>query len=274
MAVPSRHTHVSERETAHRWPDGQYDNSAWEDCLWCSAIMWLRLVRSASIPATLREAELLRDASGEPTYGGSNMDDLKRGLARRYGFYNFTTHYSADSLWAALTPGKAAVVQGDYGDLPSTLRRWQSSYAGGHAVMVIRSDTSPYGWWDDPLAPSGIGYRGQWVHRDTIKRFANGQAGARHIVARIFPTYKYRASVQPYPLTKTRKFFVYTLHNGEIAYRQEKWTGGFTANCTAPQPYKNNDQRLAQSSYDLVKLTSSEREGEYIDAKWAKRIST
>lgn len=44
MTLPAplwMHNHVSEREVARTWPDGQKDDSRWEDCMWCSVVEWL-----------------------------------------------------------------------------------------------------------------------------------------------------------------------------------------------------------------------------------------
>jgi hypothetical protein len=272
MRLPARHVHVSERETAHRWPDGQWDNSAWEDCTWCSAIMWLRLVYSSTVPASLREAELLRDASGESPTGPSNIDDLRRGLTNRYRFTGYTTHTSFESMWAALDPGYAAVVQGRNSALSANLRRWQPGYTGGHATCVIRLDSTDNVWWDDPLAPAGTDYKGQWVTKSQLRAWVNAQLGARHTVAKVKPASVWRASIQPYPLMKSRKFFVYHLRNGYIVGREERSTGGVTAPCSPPRTFSNHSADLAQSSYNLVQLKGSFLDDEWIDEKWARRV--
>lgn len=52
-------------------------------------------------------------------------------------------------------------------------------------------------------------------------------------------------------------------------YRQSITTAGFSATCTAPFRAYDDDDKLADDSYPLVKLTGGSRAGWYIDAKYA-----
>lgn len=180
------HRHVSERETAHRWPTGEADNAAWEDCGPCSAIELARLCHDAAIPATLAEAEALRHDAGLAPTGGMNAEDLARGLARRYGWHIGVTR-GFDDLWAALQPGYAAAIGGGMGVFPagSRWRRWDPPFAGGHNVLVARVDAQPRVWWCDPLAPAGT-YQGEWMALADLRTFVNAIA-AGHLVAKIRP---------------------------------------------------------------------------------------
>jgi hypothetical protein len=274
MALSSTHKHISERETAHRWPDGQWDDSRWEDCSWDSAIEFARLALTSAIPATHAEAEALRDASGEPPTGGSNIDDVRRGLASRYRWTSgYTVAYNFTQLWGALSKGKVAVVQGSMGAFASShpLRRWQPSYGGPHAVSAQRLDSTDNVWWCDPLAPAGT-YRGQWVSKANLKRFVDAltAAGGRHLIARI--GLKWRVSIHPRSGARTREFFSYTVRNGVITDRVIKRTGGFSASCTAPRTYTDRDPDSGGTAYRLVKITSGAFAGIYTDAKWAKEV--
>jgi len=277
MPLPSTHRHVSERETAHRWPDGQWDDSRWEDCSWDSAIEFARAAKTSAIPATHTEAEHLRDDAGERPTGGSNIDDVRRGLARRYRWSTgYTVAYNFSQLWAALTKGKVAVVQGSMGAFPAghRLRRWQPSYAGPHAVCAFRLDGTDNVWWCDPLAPYGVGYKGQWVTKADLKRFVDKltSAGGRHLIAKYLVA-TYKVVIHPADGKTSRKFFVYTIQNGYIVDRKTVSTGGLSASCTAPRSYTNRDPSIGGAAYSLVKLTSGYRSGQYVDAKWASRTS-
>lgn len=149
------HVHVSEREGAHVWPDGRLDDAAWEDCLWSSAVEWVRALGRA-VPATHAEAEGLRAASGQGPLGGSTLDDLRRGLDARYRLAMPAPVSGAAAVVAALEPGMAAVVTGSLGGFPAghRLRRWQPGFTGGHAVYLERGLDGTW-LWCDPLAPVG-----------------------------------------------------------------------------------------------------------------------
>lgn len=187
MALPQRladigHNHVSEREVAHLWPDGRQDDSRWEDCLWCSVVMFLNDTHDGGLPDTLKYAERLRAASGEPPTGGSNAWDAQRGIKAVLGLsVPVVTGFAA--LWAALTPGRAAAIAGSMGVFPDghNLRRHLPGFEGGHSVYVARLDSSDRVWWDDPLAADN-GYSGQWVTKADLKRFVDGLPGGGHLV--------------------------------------------------------------------------------------------
>ena len=142
MALPamiSTHNHVSEREIAHYWPDGQYDNSTWEDCLWCSVVELLNDTYNPSIPDTLAYAERLRDASGEPPTGGSNAWQAQTAIYKMHGvLIPVVTGFAA--LWDRLDVGYASAIAGSMGAFPygHTLRRHLPGFAGGHSVYVAR----------------------------------------------------------------------------------------------------------------------------------------
>lgn len=191
MTVPAilyAHKHITEREGAHRWPDGRYDNSAWEDCTWCSGVEFARLTLNPAIAATHAEAELLRAASGEDTGSGSNEFDLKRGFLKRYKKDLGTPIYGFANLWAALTPGKVAIVGGSMGGFPvgHPLRRFDPGFAGAHRVLVARYSASDLVWWCNPLAPQGTGYLGEVVTKSDLYRFVH-QINAGQFVGRIIP---------------------------------------------------------------------------------------
>lgn len=193
----AQHNHVSEREIAHRWPNGQWDDAAWEDCTFMTGVEWCRLTHSRAIPPTHFEGERLRQSSGSRPSGGTNIDDLSRGIRRRYGYNPGTSIRGFGELWRQLKPGKAAVCQGVMGVFPygHRLRRWDRGFNGKHCVLVVRVDASDRVWWCDPLAPEGWAggpqgsapYSGEWVTKAELKRYVDGiyAAGGRHLVGTV-----------------------------------------------------------------------------------------
>lgn len=186
MTLPTQlanHVHVSEREIAHNWPDGRWDNASWEDCFWCSFVEWLRITQRASIPATHAEAEALRAASGEDTGSGSNPMDGNRGAAKRYGLGPFPIVRGTSALWSAMTPGTAACVAGSMGAFPDghPLRRHDPAFNSGHCIFAARVDAQDRVWWCDPLAPSG--YVGEWVSKADFLAFVGALENGGHFVA-------------------------------------------------------------------------------------------
>lgn len=192
MNVPDTHTHISERES-----DG-----SWEDCTWCSGLEWYRLCYDASKPATLAEAEALRKASGEPSTGGSNITDLRRGIRNRYSKVMPLPISGFSTLWRHLEPGTAAAIQGSmlaFGP-DHRLSRWDKHFDGGHAVLIMRLDATDRVWWCDPLAPKTIGYKGEWVTKAELEVFVGGYAG-QHLVADIITLFPQTPEVDPMWLT-------------------------------------------------------------------------
>lgn len=172
------HVHVSERESAHHWPDGRFDDAAWEDCQVCAGVMQARLAHDLDIPPLHREAEALRADEGEDPHGGTGTDDLIRGFRVRYGFTAGQKVAGSSGLITALKPNMVAIVQGWMGAFGSDhrLRRWQRSFYQAHGTMVARFGPGIDDlWWDDPLAPTG-GYQGEKITRDELRRFVDALA--------------------------------------------------------------------------------------------------
>lgn len=171
MSAPPGHKHISERQSG-----------PWIDCIWQSAVEWLRQVHDPTIPATHAEGDALRAASGDT--GFSNFDDLDRGTKARYG-WSLPALVPPGALWATLAPGTAAVVIGNTGAWPpsSHWRRWSPGSVVNHAVFVYRFDGSNFVWWCDPLAPPGA-YNGEPMPKAELLRFV-AAAGAAQLVAPI-----------------------------------------------------------------------------------------
>lgn len=159
---------VTERE-----PDGE-----WEDCTWCSGVMFANAANERErYPSTQREYETLRAASGDSMEGGSNLFDLERGMARRYG-WSVDPQTGFDAWWADMTPGTGSVLQGLMGALSDHLRRWDD-FTGAHAVYCQREDTRDRVWWMNPLAPKA--YAGEWVSKTACRAYYNAQPGAHWV---------------------------------------------------------------------------------------------
>lgn len=183
------HNHVSEREVAHTWPDGQKDDGRWEDCLWCAVVELLNLTVDFSLPDTLAYAELLRDASGEPPTGGSNAWDAQRGIKAVLGItIPVVTGWQALDL--ALKPGYAAAISGNMGVFPKghRLRRHDPPFAAGHSGLLAKVEDGAL-WWCDPLAKDD-GYLGESITAAEAKAFVEGLPGGGHLVRQLLTAAK------------------------------------------------------------------------------------
>ena len=169
MSPPPGHVHVSERQTGK-----------WYDCLWMSAVEWLRAVHDSAIPATHAEGDALRAASDD--LGPSNFGNLAAGVKLRYG-WTLPKLIPAADLWTRLEPGHAAVVSGGLTAWPagSHWRRWAPTSTADHAAFAMRLDTSDAVWWCDPLAPTGT-YQGERMPKAELLRFV-AKTGAAQLVA-------------------------------------------------------------------------------------------
>lgn len=168
---------VSERE-----PGG------YEDCTWASGVMLNNAAHAKDVaPGTRAEYQALRVAGGdgpaENPGDGSNIGQLVTGIKRRYGWTAArigppgAAHPSFDVLWAKLTPGTGAVIQGYMGVWvrASTWRRWDRNFGGAHAVYAQRRDSSFRVWWMNPLAPDS--YPGEWMDKSDLKKYWDGMFG-------------------------------------------------------------------------------------------------
>jgi hypothetical protein len=187
MAEFIEHVHVSEREVEHRWPDGRLDDARWEDCLWASAVEWVRAT-GRPVPPTHAEAEALRAASGQGPAGGSTFADLARGLQARYGLVMPSVRYGWQAVTSAFVPGRASIVTGSMGAFPAghRLRRWDPGFAGAHAVFVESLPTGE-AVWCDPLAPAvvdGRRWTGELVGRAEVETFMK-MAGAGAVIGEV-----------------------------------------------------------------------------------------
>lgn len=173
-----RPTFVSERERAHRWPDGRWDNDRWEDCAPCSVVMMVDATTAGRKPATksLTEAEALRAAAGYGPTGGTNIQQLAATAVTRYRITLPRYASGWGAVWTMLRPGWGGAIAGNLGAFPPghRLRRFDTSFSGPHSVYVQRESTTERVWWVDPLGPRDGTYRGEWVSKADLRIFLGG----------------------------------------------------------------------------------------------------
>jgi hypothetical protein len=149
--------------------------------------MFIRQAKSTAISNKLEEAHAIRKAAGVPHSGGMNNSQLLLGLKRRYGYTGAKTGAYFSDFWQAFRPGTVAAISGKMGVFPAghRLRRFDAGFQGYHKVFVCRFNANDVAWWDDPLAPMGIGYLGEKVTKDELRAFIKGAiaAGGRWTVA-------------------------------------------------------------------------------------------
>lgn len=176
---------VSEREDAHYWPNGAYDGPADEDCVFCSGLMQYLAHKPGAAPATLYEAERIRQAAGLGPSGPANSDALIDGTTKRYGWAPTKIPSGFSVLWSAFAqPGVSATASGKLSNFPTghRLRRFIPTWTGGHRVYVAKMDDEDRVWWMDPEGPK-TGYSGEWVTKAELQTFVNG--GLSHTLATV-----------------------------------------------------------------------------------------
>lgn len=203
------HQHITEREAKH-FHDGAWDDASWEDCTFCSGLMFARLAHDRTLPATHTEAESLRAESGRAVTGGTNIGNLRDALRKRYNWTaGFAEAIGANALWAALgNIGTIAVVQGSMGAFPQghALRRFDPGFGGTHAVLVARVDDTARVWWDNPLAPQDGSYQGEWVSHADLDKYVSGMKGTSLVATIKQPTPE--ADVPQAPIDNTTPLYI------------------------------------------------------------------
>jgi len=189
------HVHVSEREVAHQGPCG-WDDGKWENCLDVAVLEWLRATGHPEVPATHAEAEELRCASGLPPTGASDFARILFGVLERYDITLPSTVKGADAIWAALTPGKVAVVIG-----AGSPGGWQAGFTGGHAITVFRLDPVDAVWACDGLAPAT--YDGERLTKAQLFAYIAGQPNGGAIVGTVVAQ---KGADMIYVLPKTKSY--------------------------------------------------------------------
>lgn len=235
MTIPAilwMHDGISERETAHTWPNGMRDDAKWEDCTYDSALMWYRQVHDPSVPSTHYEAERLRQDSGEGPLGGTNPFDVRRGLLARYHWVAPPPITGWPALRLALGPGHAAVATGLMGAFPDghRLRRFQPNFAGAHAVNAVRPDLTLRYWVSNPLAAED--HDGEWWTEDELRRYVQAGGGSfYHLVGKVLP----KPPTKPERVRVSGSYWDYDIRVSSsgtgvtVLGRKSKRTSGFSA---------------------------------------------
>jgi hypothetical protein len=170
-------TFNSEREGAHYWPDGRYDDSHWEDCAWNSLGMARDVATGGATAPSHTEMERIRGLVMGPLLG-TTAQQLMAGARAAWGWVPKVIPYNAtwSTVWASVPIGGAFVLMGRLSMFPDghRLRRFQPTYTGGHAICGVKEDETG-GRGFDPLGPL-TGYAGE---RWTAAEFATFYGGLR-----------------------------------------------------------------------------------------------
>lgn len=163
--------------------NGASDDSRWEDCVFTSGLMLANTATLGKYPATLTEAENIRDAAGLSPLGPTTNNQLNLGLSRRYGW----TGGRVSASWSIFLPGVpvgyAVAFAGSFAGLPygHRLRRFLPNYTGGHEVFAIHEGNNVW-WWMDPLGPGDGSYQGEAVSDYEIRSFLAGNTDGGTVV--------------------------------------------------------------------------------------------
>lgn len=241
---------VSERE-----PDGR-----WEDCTWATAVMFANAAEGYDRhPATQAEYEALRRASGDSMVGGSNMDDIVKGMDGRYGWHGTVYAHSLDAVYS-MQIGDAGHIQGMMGRLSLHFRRWDPAFGGAHSMYAQRL---PEGFWlKNPLAPST--YQGEFIAKTSLIVFANGLPSGRGMVTRVGS----RANRFYAFFTAGAPFYVYLDTNSNGIFEAKRYSRAFPTSsggfCTKPVKRHWRDEIGHDHVITCVKMLTGIYAGKFI----------
>lgn len=237
--------------------DEPYGDHAWRDCTYSSYLMGLVFAGYTAFPKgiyTVAEREQFERSDSRPNETGANLLNTDEAARNRYKHVLPTIQ---EPLVDALDRvGTLIVGQGVNGRLPSMQRRWDPSFAGGHAAAII-----PIGGgksrWLDPLA--SWMFAGDIVPNSVVLKWAAGVGSARiakvdafappppklptfHVAPGVYTTYRVLADgrAQAIGILPTKGFGgTYQL----ITARQNDGTGSttlmrITSGLPAPLGYK------------------------------------
>jgi len=119
---------------------------------------------------TVAEREALERSDAQPNETGASLDDLIVAVKKRYGI---DWHKSSIALLAQHHSRNDLlfIIQGKNGNLPAghSLRRWDPTYIGGHAVTIQPTGNGTSVRWLDPEAP--MKYNGDIVAWTTVMKW-------------------------------------------------------------------------------------------------------
>lgn len=144
------------------WSEVDPALTSYTDCTYCSILMVVAASGFTAFPLGLNtHPERVAFRGGDPRLNFAGGVDRAKA---RYGItIQSPAPYSKEGLRAALMQsGRAYAIAGRTANFPAghTLRRWDPTFSGTHAVAYI-PDGLGVGQWLDPLAP--MGYAGQNV---------------------------------------------------------------------------------------------------------------
>lgn len=132
-------------------------------CSWAAALTGANIAALGTIPATHDELLALAGVSGDSVLAdGSRTSHIAAALQARYNLVVDRSIVSDAEARRRLSTGWGCIVGVTYPLLTTHLRRWSPGFMGGHRGVI-------FGWddgrtrWDDPLAPYGTDYAGEWV---------------------------------------------------------------------------------------------------------------
>jgi hypothetical protein len=163
--------------------------------------------------------------------------------------------------------GQGAILQLGYGPIADSRYDAGRGFRGNHAIF--ESAHATYDPLADGRAANVFRHDGSVYDRELIRRAAgqlvvgNSRLGEGRVWA------AFTRDVIPDFLARVPAgtFWAYAIQDGEVAYRRERTTGGFSATCTPPRSY-----RWGMRTVTLVRLTSGSRAGMYISATYAREV--
>jgi hypothetical protein len=232
-------------------------------------------------------ATSIRRETGD-TSGGLNPSQTTRASYNEYGVAFATPRIAAKSIVVdKLEAAYAVDILVAYGPIDDYLSG-SPGFRGNHRVTMLGYNTDTVKvLWPDSLYDgrrSGIPLGPRWIPLSVVFKGASlldlgggtrlstkyGYDDAYYIPSLTrLDQKKYRVVVPP-----GTRFGSYDISNGWIVDRDLYRTGGFSADCTAPQNYRTapNATDVPKGTYSLVKLTSGGRKGMYIRAKFAREV--
>src|ERR1035437_3854916 len=157
--------HFLPRYVTERIGSPPYDN-----CVACSGLMLANKASHNAKPTTAAEVDALRAASGAPLHGNVTLPQLVHAYHVRYGWnVSQASPTTAEALYAGLQDGSGANVVLDMSKIPAHFRRFDPTFAAGHACYIQATDLTMFDhgalWLVNPMAPKlNPAYRGEWIH--------------------------------------------------------------------------------------------------------------
>ncbi len=227
----------------------------------------------------------IRRETGD-TSGGLNPGQTTAASYREYGVPHSAPRIgSKQFLLDKLSDGYAVDLLVAYGPIDDYLSG-SPGFRGNHRLVLIGRNTDTRKLFDsDSLYDgrrAGIPMGPRWIPQSVLMAAASALdlgGGTRLSTRYGYDDAYYIPSLTRIDQRKYRavvpkgKYGAYYVVNGVIKHRTMYSTGGFSADCTAPQSYPVADgANVPGGTFRLVKLTSGNHEGRYINAKFAHLV--